>query len=103
MGDICVRSALGHSNRRDQQSNHYIVHHNLGALCWGIATANRIFDAEYVTEHHTIGKPIAATAWAMEKVISTGTMEALDRHADVLGGQLTDTPTDSGDDARIVV
>lgn len=102
MGDICVRDSLGLSNRRDQQSNHYIVHHNLGALCWGIATANRIFDAEYVTEDHTICRPVAATAWAIEKVLSTGRMELLERHAYELGRELSDTPTEPGDDARIV-
>ena len=102
MGDICVRDSLGLSTRRDQQSNHYIVHHNLGALCWAIANANRIFDAEYVTGTPTIAKHVAATAWAIEEVIKSGSMPVLNRHSHDLGRTLTDAPTEPGDDDHIV-
>lgn len=80
MGDVCFRRSPALNNRRDQQSNHYIVHHNLGALCWGIATANRVFDAEYVTGTHSIARPVARAAWAIDAVLKSRCFDTLKRH-----------------------
>lgn len=66
MGDVCVQTLNG--CYRDQQSSHYVAHHNLGALCWAIALANRVFDAEGVNGIHTVGKPIGAAVEAIYRV-----------------------------------
>jgi len=58
MGDICVRNTSFANTRRDQQSNHYLNHHNLAALCYGVALANRVFDSEGVTKKHTIAEHV---------------------------------------------
>jgi hypothetical protein len=66
MGDFCVPTLSG--CYRDQQSNHYLAHHNLGALCWAIALANRVFDAEGINGTHTVGRPIGAAVEAIDKI-----------------------------------
>ena len=50
------------------QCNHYIAHHNLAALCWGIALANRVFDAESLNRNHTIGRNVGAAVEAIDRV-----------------------------------
>ena len=69
MRDICVPTRNG--SYQDQQSNHYIAHHNLAALCWGIALANRIFDAESLDRNHTVGMRVGAAVEAIDRVFQS--------------------------------
>ena len=66
MRDFCVNTQ--NSSYRDRQSNHYLAHHNLAALCWGIALANRVFDAESLNRNHTIGRDVGAAVEAIDRV-----------------------------------
>ena len=50
------------------QCIHYLAHHNLAALCWGIALANRVFDAESLNRNHTIGRNVGAAVEAIDRV-----------------------------------
>ena len=42
MKDFVVRPNLPNARWRDTQSNHLMVHHNIGALCAGVALAMRL-------------------------------------------------------------
>jgi hypothetical protein len=51
--------------------------HNLSALCDGVAFANRVFDSEGVTHHHSIGTAIGAAVEAIEEIFKTGKQESV--------------------------
>ena len=55
-------------------------HHNLAALCYAIATANRIFDSENLLGTHSIAIDMGRAVAAIEQVIATGTLTELERH-----------------------
>lgn len=80
MGDVCVRSGLGSSTHRDTQSNHYVVHHNLGALCSAISGVNRVLNVESISGKYTLPPHVSAAVWAIDEVLRCGTMDVLDRH-----------------------
>jgi|ERR1035437_1111930 hypothetical protein len=73
---------------------------NLAALCWGIANANRVFDAESVTHDHTIGRPVGAGVEAINKVIAAGTEQALRRYQVTFEGLRDSKNIDTGDEER---
>ena len=75
MGDFCVPTKNG--SYRDQQSNHYLAHHNLAALCWGIALANRVFDAEGLNGLHTIGRAEGAAVEAIDRIFKSRSLVTL--------------------------
>lgn len=86
MSDFCVPGQRHTRRYRDQLSETLAAHHNLGALCWGIATANRVFDAECLNHDHTIALPVGAAAEAIGKVFQEGTMQTLSSFAGTFAG-----------------
>lgn len=102
MGDFCVPTPPTHSGYRDVQSYHYLAHHNLAALCWGVAMANRVFDAEAITRQHTIATSVGAAVEAIEKVIGSGSMQTLQAHQTTFSrlrhGLVYDIANDAGDE-----
>lgn len=77
LGDFCVPKPPKSTRYRDTQSNHYLAHHNLAALCWGISLANRVFDSETVNHQHTIARVVGEAVEAIDEVIASGTMSTL--------------------------
>jgi hypothetical protein len=77
MGDMCVPKRLGSGSYRDTLSNHFLSHHNLSALCWGIGLANRVFDAEAINRSHTIVPDVGVAIEVIEEVLRTGTESRL--------------------------
>lgn len=98
LGDFCVPKPASSSYYRDVQSGHYLAHHNLAALCWAIATANRIFDSEAVNKNPVVGKPIAAAVLAIDEVLRKSTMMAWAKQQSVFSR--LDHDTDASDDER---
>ena len=107
LGDFCVKKPPTAKSNHDTQSNHFFAHHNLAALCWGIALANRVFDSESVNHKHTIAHPVGAAVEAIDKVFASGSMTTLGKYkftfeqlrhgiAQVRHG----IATDSGDEER---
>ena len=80
MGDICLGRRPGQVKYRDSQAEYYINHHNTAALCWGVALANRVFDAENVTHQHAIARPVGAAAEAIEHIIQTQKIAVLNKY-----------------------
>lgn len=81
LGDFCVPLQLGRSRHWDELSNVYHAHHNLAALCFGIALANRVFDGENVSQMHTVAPHVGTAVQAIEEVIKAGTDGALAKFA----------------------
>ena len=100
MGDFCVSGHRHTRHYRDLLSETLAAHHNLGALCWGIATANRVFDAECLNHDHTIALPVGAAAEAIEKVIASGSMQTLSSFAGTFANLRHGKLPDSGDEDR---
>ena len=100
MGDFCVPGNNHTRYYRDQLSETYAAHHNLGALCWGIATANRVFDAECLNHDHTIALPVGAAAEAIGKVIASGSMQTLSSFSGTFAALRHGKLPDSGDEDR---
>lgn len=102
MGDFCVPTPPTNSSYRDVQSYHYLAHHNLAALCWGVALANRVFDAEVITRQHTVATSVGAAVEAIEKVIASGSMGTLQAHQATFSrlrhGLVYDIANDPGDE-----
>ena len=80
LGDLCVKKGANHKHYRDAQSDNYIIHHNLAALCYAVSTANRIFDSESLVGTHTISADMGRAVAAIDKVIKVGTLTELERH-----------------------
>ena len=80
LGDVCVSNDVYSRNSIDVQSHYYINHHNLGALCYGIALANRVFDSESLIHQHSIATTAGAGVEAINEVIKQGRLSALDRY-----------------------
>jgi hypothetical protein len=80
MDDICVGRQAGQTKYRDSQAEHYIAHHNLAALCNGVALANRVFDADNMTHQHMIAHPAGAAAEAIEEIFKTQSFTSLQRY-----------------------
>lgn len=100
MGDFCVPGQRHTRHFRDQLSEALAAHHNIGALCWGIATANRVFDAECLNHDHTIGLPVGAAAQAIYKVIKSQSMDTLNNHAGTFAALRHSKLPDNGDNER---
>jgi len=62
-----------------------LAHHNLAALCWGIALANRVFDAETIDHNHTIGFAVGLASEAIDLVIRTKSMNELFKCRSIFG------------------
>lgn len=77
VGDICVPITGQRRYHRDKVSDWLIAHHNLSALCWAIAQANRVFDVEGMDHKHTIALLVGQAAEAITHVIKSGSMNEL--------------------------
>ena len=80
LGDLCVKQGANKRHYRDAQSDMYVVHHNLAALCYAVASANRIFDSESLLGTHTISTDMGRAVAAIDKAIKVGTLTELERH-----------------------
>ena len=100
MGDFCVPGSRRNSFYRDAVSDALAAHHNLGALCWGVSTANRMFDAESFTHDHNFAMPTGAAAEAIEAIFKEGTMSALNRYESTFARLPHTGNYNSGEDSR---
>lgn len=80
LGDICVGNIISNKHFRDQQSGHYLCHHNLASLCHAVAEANRIFDSESIVGQHTISRDMGYAVAAINNSIKAGTLTELERY-----------------------
>jgi hypothetical protein len=102
MGDMCVTKRPGVRSNRDNIANHFLTHHNLGALCWGIALANRIFDAEGLNHSHTIAPHVGAAVEAIDEILRSKSESRLLAYQQTLSAlKHTNLPT-SADEERDV-
>ena len=64
--------------------------------------ANRVFDAEAITRQHTIATSVGAAVEAIEKVVSSGSMQTLQAHQTTFSrlrhGLVYDIANDAGDE-----
>lgn len=79
LGDFCVQTS-NPKVFRDQQSNWYLCHHNLSALCFGIATANRVFDSQTVSGKHLVGSLVSEAVGAIDEVLQSGSRTKLGQY-----------------------
>ena len=100
LGDVCVRKDAYARNSIDLQSSYYINHHNLGALCYGIALANRVFDSESLVHQHSIATTSGAGVEAIYEVIKQGRLSALDRYKTTFSNLRHGSLPTSDDDER---
>ena len=100
VGDVCVRKHVSAPSCHDMQSNYYMAHHNLGALCWGIALANRLFDSECIDHKHTIAIPVGEAVELIEKVFVGGNMNNLESYKRTFEELRHGKLPDSGEDER---
>ena len=100
LGDFCVVRPVTARTNQDTQSSHYQAHHNLAALCFGIALANRVFDSECVDHQHTIGRPVGAAVEAINEALKAGTMSAVYRYQRTFLHLRHGIAPDSGEDER---
>lgn len=100
MGDFCVPGARHTRRYRDQLSEVLAAHHNVGALCWGIATANRVFDAEFLNHDHTVGVTVGMAARAIYEVIRSQSMDVLNSYAGIFAALRHSKVPDGGDEER---
>jgi hypothetical protein len=80
IGDFCIKTPVTANRTRDTQSDWYLAHHNLAALCYGIALANRVFDGQSVNHKHTISEPVGAAVEAIDRVFETLSMDTLRKY-----------------------
>ena len=83
LGDLCVRPGANLNSYLTQQSHFYINHHNLASLCYAVALANRVFDSESLLGEHTISDDMGRAVAAIDHVIKTGSLQALERKRSV--------------------
>lgn len=100
MGDFCVQGERHTRRYRDQLSDVLMTHHNVGALCWGIYTVNRVFDAEFLNHDHTVGLNVGMAVRAIYEVIKSQRMDVLDSYAGIFNALLRGKQPDSGDEQR---
>lgn len=101
MRDFVVRPNKPNARWRDTLSNQLMIHHNIGALCQGVAQANRVFDVQTTNHDHQVGRHVGAAIEAIERIFESGGSDAVFQQ---LKGVFTllrhgKTP-DAGDDLR---
>jgi len=79
LGDLNARPGENLSSYRDNTGNHLLAHHNLAALCYAVATANRILFSEAVMRQHTIATPMGEAIVAIDEALAAGTMDAVNK------------------------
>ena len=101
MGDYCVNGSLTSGIFRDRLSEVLLAHHNLGALCWAIATANRFFDVSSADYRFEFGQPEGSAVEIIDRVFKSGEMAVLERYKDTTFDRLRHNQTfDDGDTGR---
>ena len=100
LGDFCVPKNVTASSYRDTQSERYWAHHNLAALCWGVALANRVFDSESVNRQHTIARPVGAAVEAIDRVFASRSFATLSQYQYTFQALRHGVLPDSGEDQR---
>lgn len=100
MGDMCIKKYPGARSNRDIIANHFLTHHNLGALCWGIALANRIFDAEGLNRQHTISPHVGAAVEAIDEILRVKSDSKLAAYQQTLSQLKHTNPPTSADEER---
>lgn len=65
------------------QSNWYLQNHNLAALCYGIALANRVFDSESFEKRHSLAAKMGRTVEAIDEVIKSGSLTVLEKRRSI--------------------
>ena len=100
LGDICVKKGTNQNSYRDSQSNWYLQHHNLAALCNGVSFANRVFDSETFEERHTISQKMGRAVAAIEEVIKSQSMAKLEKHRAVFNAVRTIEPISEAEAER---
>ena len=81
MGDVCADRDMNKSTRRDKLSNYYMTHHNLGALCWGIALSNRVLDAHTISGQRSFAPKIVEAVERIDEVLESNNPAVLRKHA----------------------
>jgi hypothetical protein len=66
------------------QSGYLLAHHNLASLCYAVAMANRVYDAETIQHKHTLATAAGAAVEEIEKIISSGSMTMLSKASKTL-------------------
>jgi hypothetical protein len=84
MGDLSIPSASNERTFYDTQSNMYLAHHNLAALCFGVATANRAFDAANLSGTHPLAEKVGRAVIAIDEIISSRDLAVLERYRSLL-------------------
>jgi hypothetical protein len=84
VGDVCVPITGRRKYYRDKVSDWLIAHHNLSALCWAIAQANRLFDVESMDHKHTVAYIVGEAAEVIAHVIKKGSMAELFKNQHIL-------------------
>ena len=103
MGDICYRLRQDRNHCRDMQSDYYIQHHNLAALCFAVATANRIFDSEIYSLNRSVALSTAAGVRSIYEVIKSNSMVTLGEHEPAFSQLRHSIILDDSDDDRDVI
>lgn len=101
MGDYCVTGSLTSNFFRDRLSEVLLAHHNLGALCWAIATANRFFDIATIDNKFQYGRPEGSAVEVIDEIFKSGQMATLERYKNTTFDRLRHSQTfDDGDSGR---
>ena len=79
LGDLNARQGENLSSYRDATGNHLLAHHNLAALCYAVATANRIFSSEGIMGERTISTLMGEAIVAIDEALAAGTMDAVNK------------------------
>ena len=103
LGDVCVKRSFVARSTYDAQANHYVAHHNLAALCWAVALANRVFDGENLDHNHTVGHAEGEVAELIERVFASGSMDELNSYKDTFATLRAGKIDDTGDEDRVDV
>lgn len=101
MGDMCVKPNWKANGTYDTLSRNMLAHHNLSTLCYGIATANRVFDVESVINKHSFVPHVGAASEAIARVIRVGTLHELARMRHILCASTASSVFDTGEEDRM--
>lgn len=100
LGDVCVKASPLATSTYDTQANHYATHHNLAALCRGVALANRVFDGESLDHQHTIGHSEGEAVELIDRVFASGSMAQLNGYKKTFAKLRHSKIVDTGDEYR---
>jgi hypothetical protein len=102
LADFCVEKDVTASTNFDNVSRHLLAHHNLSALCWAIALANRVFDSELLEHEHTIARHVGSGVEAIDQVLKAGSEYVLRRYENTFSRLRHGKIYDGGEEQRPV-